>query len=63
MYLAIQRMACRINVQSLFAAKPDRGGIGMEEVKKRKAEEELEHYRQKVRAKQQNETKSLEDFR
>ncbi|XP_070772376.1 G patch domain-containing protein 11 isoform X3 [Enoplosus armatus] len=39
------------------------GGIGMEEVKKRKAEEELEHYQQKVRAKQQNETKSLEDFR
>lgn len=35
----------------------------MEEAKKRKAEEELEHYRQKVRAKQQNETKSLEDFR
>ncbi|KAI3362640.1 hypothetical protein L3Q82_001717 [Scortum barcoo] len=35
----------------------------MEEVKKRKAEEELEHYRQKARAKQQNETKSLEDFR
>ncbi len=44
-------------------AQSDRGGIGMEEVKKRKAEEELEHYRQKVRAKQQNETKSLEDFR
>ncbi|XP_037638958.1 G patch domain-containing protein 11 [Sebastes umbrosus] len=43
--------------------KTDRGGIGMEEVKKRKAEEELEHYRQKTRAKQQNETKSLEDFR
>lgn len=43
--------------------KTDRGGIGMEELKKRKAEEELEHYRQKVRAKQQNETKSLEDFR
>ncbi|XP_070772374.1 G patch domain-containing protein 11 isoform X1 [Enoplosus armatus] len=43
--------------------KTGRGGIGMEEVKKRKAEEELEHYQQKVRAKQQNETKSLEDFR
>ncbi|XP_023133810.1 G patch domain-containing protein 11 [Amphiprion ocellaris] len=43
--------------------KKDRGGIGMEEVKKRKAEEELERYRQKVRAEQQNETKSLEDFR
>ncbi|XP_022599593.1 G patch domain-containing protein 11 isoform X1 [Seriola dumerili] len=43
--------------------KTDRGGIGMEEVKKRKAEEELEHYRQKVRVKQQNETQSLEDFR
>ncbi|XP_068424415.1 G patch domain-containing protein 11 [Clinocottus analis] len=43
--------------------KTDRGGIGMEGVKKRKAEQELEHYRQKVRARQQNETKSLEDFR
>ncbi|KAF7669157.1 hypothetical protein LDENG_00243250 [Lucifuga dentata] len=43
--------------------KSDRGGIGMEEMKKRKAEEELENYRQKVRAKQQNETKSLADFR
>ncbi|KAM6916691.1 G patch domain-containing protein 11 [Xenentodon cancila] len=43
--------------------KTDRGGIGMEEMKKRKAEEELEHYRHKIRAKQQNETKSLEDFR
>lgn len=41
----------------------DRGGIGMEGVKKRKAEEELEHYRQKARAKQQNEKQSLEDFR
>ncbi|KAK5908248.1 hypothetical protein CgunFtcFv8_016322 [Champsocephalus gunnari] len=43
--------------------KTDRSGIGMEEVKKRKAEEELQHYRQKTRAKQHNETKSLEDFR
>ncbi|KAM4592238.1 G patch domain-containing protein 11 [Odontesthes bonariensis] len=43
--------------------KTDRGGIGLEGLKKRKAEEELEHYRQKVRAKQQNETKYLEDFR
>ncbi|XP_070697276.1 G patch domain-containing protein 11 isoform X2 [Pempheris klunzingeri] len=43
--------------------KTDRGGIGMEEVKKRKAEEELERRQQKVRVKQQNETKSLEDFR
>ncbi|XP_028846045.1 G patch domain-containing protein 11 [Denticeps clupeoides] len=43
--------------------KTDRGGIGMEEKKKRKAEEELEHHRQKVRAKQQMEKRSLEDFR
>ncbi|XP_026165353.1 G patch domain-containing protein 11 [Mastacembelus armatus] len=43
--------------------KTDRGGIGMEEVKKRKAEEELERYQQKVRAKQRNETKSLQEFR
>lgn len=35
----------------------------MEEMKKRKAEEELHHYQQKVRVRQQNETKSLEDFR
>lgn len=35
----------------------------MEEVKKRKAEEELQHYRQKVRAKQKMEQQSLEDFR
>ncbi|XP_017292164.1 G patch domain-containing protein 11 [Kryptolebias marmoratus] len=43
--------------------KANREGFGMEEVKKRKAEEELHHYRQKVRAKQQNEAKSVEDFR
>ncbi|XP_062375441.1 G patch domain-containing protein 11 [Sardina pilchardus] len=43
--------------------KTDRGGVGMEEVKKRKAEEELQHYRQKVRVKQQVEKQSLEDFR
>lgn len=35
----------------------------MEEMKKRKAEEELEHYRQKIRAKQKSDTRSLEDFR
>ncbi|XP_003976175.1 G patch domain-containing protein 11 [Takifugu rubripes] len=43
--------------------KTDRGGLGMEEMKKRKAEEELEHYRQKIRAKQHFETRSLENFR
>ncbi|XP_028975610.1 G patch domain-containing protein 11 isoform X1 [Esox lucius] len=43
--------------------KTDRGGIGMEGVKKRKAQEQLEHYCQKVRAKQQHEKQSLEDFR
>ncbi|KAM9847746.1 G patch domain-containing protein 11 [Aulostomus maculatus] len=43
--------------------KTDRGGIGMEGVKKRKAEEELEQYRQKAQARQQRETRSLEDFR
>ncbi|CAG6017640.1 G patch domain-containing protein 11 [Menidia menidia] len=46
-----------------LSIKTDRGGIGLEELKKRKAEEELEHYRHKVQAKKQNETKSLEDFR
>ncbi|XP_036430648.1 G patch domain-containing protein 11 [Colossoma macropomum] len=43
--------------------KTDRGGIGMEELKKRKAEEELENFRKKVQVKQQMEKKSLEDFR
>ncbi|XP_061545224.1 G patch domain-containing protein 11 isoform X1 [Phycodurus eques] len=43
--------------------KTDRGGIGMEEAKKRKSEEELEQYRKKIHAKQHNETKSLADFR
>ncbi|XP_029107177.1 G patch domain-containing protein 11 isoform X2 [Scleropages formosus] len=42
--------------------KSDRGGIGMEEVKKRKAEEKLECYRQKVRVQQQAEKQSLEDY-
>uniref|UniRef100_A0A6Q2YJN1 G patch domain-containing protein 11 n=1 Tax=Esox lucius TaxID=8010 RepID=A0A6Q2YJN1_ESOLU len=42
---------------------PTGGGIGMEGVKKRKAQEQLEHYCQKVRAKQQHEKQSLEDFR
>ena len=35
----------------------------MEEVKKRKAEKELEGYRRKVRVKQQEEKESLENFR
>lgn len=46
-----------------LSLESDRGGFGMEEMKKRKAEEELEHYRQKIRAKQHIETRSLEDFR
>lgn len=47
----------------LLSLESDRGGLGMEEMKKRKAEEELEHYRQKIRAKQHFETRSLENFR
>lgn len=43
--------------------KMGREGIGMEEVKKRKAEEELEKYHLKVRVKQQNEKQSVEDYR
>ncbi|KAG5830990.1 G patch domain-containing protein 11 isoform X1 [Anguilla rostrata] len=43
--------------------KTDRGGIGIEEVKKRKAEEKLEHYRRKVQVKQHVEKQSLEDYR
>lgn len=54
-------MALVLNLS--LRTQSDRGGIGMEEAKKRKAEQELEHYRHKVRAKQQNEAKSLEDFR
>lgn len=55
----------RLRVFTLFILLlySDRGGIGMEEIKKRKAEEELEHYRQKIRAKQSSDTRSLEDFR
>lgn len=48
---------------SLSKYVSDRGGIGMEEAKKRKAEEELRHYRHKVRVQQQTEKQSLEDFR
>uniref|UniRef100_A0A672L037 G patch domain containing 11 n=1 Tax=Sinocyclocheilus grahami TaxID=75366 RepID=A0A672L037_SINGR len=43
--------------------KTDRGGIGMEELKKRKADEELQNYRRKAQMKQQGEKKSIEDFR
>ncbi|XP_033873663.3 G patch domain-containing protein 11 [Acipenser ruthenus] len=43
--------------------KTDRGGIGLEEVKKRKAEEKLENYRRKVQVKQQVEKQDLENFR
>jgi len=35
----------------------------MEELKKRKADEELQNYRRKVQMKQHVEKKSLEDFR
>uniref|UniRef100_A0A3Q0RAH4 G patch domain containing 11 n=1 Tax=Amphilophus citrinellus TaxID=61819 RepID=A0A3Q0RAH4_AMPCI len=61
-FALLQKMGYKAVILNVFCIY-DRGGIGMEEMKKRKAEEELEHYRQKVRAKQQNETKSLEDFR
>ncbi|XP_028676715.1 G patch domain-containing protein 11 [Erpetoichthys calabaricus] len=43
--------------------KTDRGGIGLEEVKKRKAEEELDNYRKRTQMKQQAEKQALEDFR
>ncbi|XP_051503948.1 G patch domain-containing protein 11 [Myxocyprinus asiaticus] len=46
-----------------LSIKTDRGGIGMEEMKKRKADEELQNYRKKVQMKQHMEKKSLEDFR
>lgn len=46
-----------------LSIKTDRGGIGMEELKKRKADEELQNYRRKVQMKQHVEKKSLEDFR
>ncbi|GAA6107790.1 G patch domain-containing protein 11 [Tachysurus ichikawai] len=43
--------------------KTDRGGIGMEEQKKRKAEEKLRNERKRLQVKQHMEKKSLEDFR
>uniref|UniRef100_A0A3B1K2X6 G patch domain-containing protein 11 n=1 Tax=Astyanax mexicanus TaxID=7994 RepID=A0A3B1K2X6_ASTMX len=43
--------------------KTDRGGIGLEELKKRKAAEELEHHRKKVQIRKQMEKRNLEDFR
>lgn len=43
--------------------KTDRGGIGLEEVKKRKAEEKLENFRRKIQVKQQVEKQDLENFR
>ncbi|XP_051945563.1 G patch domain-containing protein 11-like [Xyrauchen texanus] len=46
-----------------LSIKTDRGGIGMEELKKRKAHEELQNYRKKLQMKQHMEKKSLEDFR
>lgn len=41
----------------------DRGGIGMEELKKRKAEEKLENFNKKLQMKQHMEQQSLVDFR
>ncbi|XP_076830208.1 G patch domain-containing protein 11 [Brachyhypopomus gauderio] len=46
-----------------LSIKTDRGGIGMMELKKRKAEEKLENYRKKEKMKHQIENKSFEDFR
>ncbi|XP_066536019.1 G patch domain-containing protein 11 isoform X2 [Hoplias malabaricus] len=43
--------------------KTDKGGIGMEELKKRKAEEKLENYHRKLQVKKQTEKKSLDEFR
>lgn len=43
--------------------KMGREGIGMEEVKKRKAEEDLQRYRHKVQLTEQNEKRSVEDYR
>ncbi|KAB5581979.1 hypothetical protein PHYPO_G00181890 [Pangasianodon hypophthalmus] len=43
--------------------KTDRGGIGMEQLKKRKAEENFKNYRKRLQVKQCMEKKSLEDFR
>ncbi|XP_062851895.1 G patch domain-containing protein 11 isoform X2 [Trichomycterus rosablanca] len=43
--------------------KTDRGGIGLEEFKKRKAEEELQSYQTKVQLQQQMEKRVFNDFR
>ncbi|XP_053315257.1 G patch domain-containing protein 11 [Spea bombifrons] len=43
--------------------KTGRSGIGHDEMKKRKAEEELESYRRKVLMRKQNEERAADDFR
>lgn len=43
--------------------KTDREGLGMEQLKKRKAEENLQNERRKVQLRQEMESKSLDDFR
>lgn len=40
-----------------------RSGIGHEEMKKRKAEENLEHFRRKTQMRQQAEEQTADDFR
>ncbi|KAF5886181.1 G patch domain-containing protein 11, partial [Clarias magur] len=46
-----------------ISIKNDRGGIGMEELRKKKAEERLKKYRKQLQVKQHMEKRSLEDFR
>ncbi|KAM4694118.1 G patch domain-containing protein 11 [Discoglossus pictus] len=43
--------------------KTDRGGIGHDELKKRKAEDDLKTYRRKIQMLKQNEERAAEDFR
>ncbi|CAH2249586.1 G patch domain-containing 11 [Pelobates cultripes] len=43
--------------------KTDRGGIGHEEMKKRKAAEDLENYRRKIQMSKCNEEQAADDFR
>ncbi|XP_066451975.1 G patch domain-containing protein 11 isoform X2 [Eleutherodactylus coqui] len=43
--------------------KMDRSGIGHEEMKKRKAEENLENFRRKIQMRQQEEERAADDFR
>ncbi|XP_018419077.1 PREDICTED: G patch domain-containing protein 11 isoform X2 [Nanorana parkeri] len=59
-FALLQKMGYKMG-ESL--GKKGRSGIGHEEMKKRKAEENLENYRQKVHLRKQTEERAADDFR